>query len=29
MDPAARALLKVIDREPDAALRALRDPQAA
>ncbi len=29
MDPAARTLLKVIDREPDAALRALRDPRAA
>jgi hypothetical protein len=29
MEPAAQALLKVIDREPEAALRALRDPKAA
>jgi putative transcriptional regulator len=29
MEPAARTLLRVIDREPDAALRALRGPQAA
>ncbi|HET6306962.1 MAG TPA: helix-turn-helix domain-containing protein [Rhodopila sp.] len=29
MEPAAQTLLKLIDREPEAALRALRDPQAA
>ncbi len=29
MEPAARTLLKVIDREPVAALRALRGTQAA
>lgn len=29
MEPAARTLLRVIDREPEAALRALRGPQAA
>jgi len=29
MEPAAQTLLKVIDREPEAALRALRGPQAA
>jgi hypothetical protein len=29
MEPAAQTLLKLIDREPDAALRALRDPRAA
>jgi hypothetical protein len=27
--PAAQTLLKLIDREPEAALRALRDPRAA
>ena len=29
MEPAARTLLKLVDREPEAALRALRDPRAA
>jgi putative transcriptional regulator len=29
MEPAAQTLLKVIDREPEAALRALRGRQAA
>ncbi len=29
MEPAARALLRVVDREPEAALRALRGPHAA
>lgn len=29
MEPAARTLLRVIEREPDAVLRALRGPQAA
>lgn len=29
MEPAAQTLLKLIDREPEAALRALRGPQAA
>jgi putative transcriptional regulator len=29
MEPAARTLLKLIDREPEAALRALRGPQQA
>ena len=29
MEPAARTLLKLIDREPEAALRALRGAQAA
>jgi putative transcriptional regulator len=29
MEPAARTLLKLIDREPEAALRALRSPQQA
>lgn len=29
MDPAAQTLLKLIDREPEAALRALGGPQAA
>jgi putative transcriptional regulator len=29
MDPAAQTLLRLIDREPEAALRALRGPQAA
>jgi putative transcriptional regulator len=29
MEPAAQTLLKLIDREPEAAMRALRDPQAA
>jgi len=29
MEPAAQTLLKLVDREPEAALRALRDPRAA
>jgi putative transcriptional regulator len=29
MEPAAQTLLKLIDREPEAALRALQGPQAA
>jgi putative transcriptional regulator len=29
MEPAAQTLLKLIDREPEAALRALRQPHAA
>jgi len=29
MDPAAQTLLKLIDREPEAALRALSGPRAA
>ena len=29
MEPAAQTLLKLIDREPEAALRALRYPRAA
>ena len=29
LEPAARTLLKLIDREPEAALRALRGPRAA
>jgi putative transcriptional regulator len=29
MEPAAQTLLKLIDREPEAPLRALRGPQAA
>jgi putative transcriptional regulator len=29
MEPAAQTLLKLIDREPEAALRALRGPRAA
>jgi putative transcriptional regulator len=29
MEPAAQTLLKVIDREPEAVLRALRDSKAA
>jgi putative transcriptional regulator len=29
MEPAAQTLLKLIDREPEAALRALREPHAA
>jgi putative transcriptional regulator len=29
MEPAAQTLLKLVDREPAAALRALRGPQAA
>jgi hypothetical protein len=29
MEPAAQTLLKLIDREPAAALRALRHPHAA
>ena len=29
MEPAAKTLLTLIDREPEAALRALRGPQAA
>jgi putative transcriptional regulator len=29
MEPAAQTLLKLIDREPEAALRALRNPRAA
>jgi len=29
MEPAAQTLLKLIDREPEAALRALRSPRAA
>lgn len=29
MEPAAQTLLKLIDREPEAALRALRGPHAA
>jgi putative transcriptional regulator len=29
MDPAAQTLLRLIDREPEAALRALRGPRAA
>jgi putative transcriptional regulator len=29
MEPAAQTLLKLVDREPEAALRALRGPQAA
>ena len=29
MEPAAQTLLKLIDREPEAALRALGGPQAA
>jgi putative transcriptional regulator len=29
MEPAAQTLLKLIDREPEAARRALRDPQRA
>jgi putative transcriptional regulator len=29
MEPAARTLLKLIDREPEAALRALKGPRAA
>jgi len=29
MEPAAQTLLKLIDREPEIALRALRGPQAA
>ncbi len=29
MEPAARTLLRVVDREPEAALRALRRPRAA
>jgi putative transcriptional regulator len=29
MEPAARTLLKLVDREPEAALRALRRPAAA
>jgi putative transcriptional regulator len=29
MEPSAQTLLKLIDREPEAALRALRGPQAA
>ncbi len=29
MEPAARTLLNLIDREPEAALRALRGPRAA
>lgn len=29
IEPTAQALLKVIDREPEAALRALGDPRAA
>jgi putative transcriptional regulator len=29
MEPAAQTLLKLINREPEAALRALRGPQAA
>jgi putative transcriptional regulator len=29
MEPSARTLLKLIEREPEAALRALRDPHAA
>jgi putative transcriptional regulator len=29
MEPAAKTLLKLIDREPEAALRALREPHAA
>jgi hypothetical protein len=28
MEPAAQTLLKLIDREPEAALRALRGPRA-
>jgi putative transcriptional regulator len=29
MEPAAQTLLKLVDREPEAALRALREPHAA
>jgi hypothetical protein len=29
MEPAAQTLLKLIYREPEAALRALREPHAA
>ncbi len=29
MEPAAQTLLRVMDSEPEAALRALRDPRAA
>jgi putative transcriptional regulator len=29
MEPAAQTLLKLIDREPEAALRGLRDPNTA
>jgi putative transcriptional regulator len=29
MEPAAQTLLKLVHREPEAALRALRDPRAA
>jgi putative transcriptional regulator len=29
MEPTAQTLLKLVDREPEAALRALRDPRAA
>ena len=29
MEPAAQTLLKLLDREPEAALRALRGPRAA
>ena len=29
MEPAAKTLLKLIDREPEAALRALQEPHAA
>jgi putative transcriptional regulator len=29
LEPAARTLLKLIDREPEAALRALRGPRVA
>lgn len=29
MEPAAQTLLKLVDREPEAALRALREPPAA
>lgn len=28
MEPAAQTLLKLVDREPEAAMRALRDPRA-